>query len=319
MRSFVSFPWLFTVFAGCLCLASCSRPVSSGVAVDGAFKPLIQPETNVLAGMSIDRLKATPLYQRHQKELDFPLFDASVQRLGFDPRRDLSELLFASTDKTGVWMALGRFQPKEIEAKLQSSGFGRQSYKTYTLLGDGRNSVAFLKGGLLLVGSLQTVQSELDFQQSGSGEVPEELQERLRTLPKNDQVWIVSRKGLPFAETPMRIEVQSALSNILAYIRGTTAGLAADNGLHLQVNLTCVSNEGAKRVHDAIRGGIGLLRLSTRDNETDILKLYDAIEVNQDQDLVRVHADLSGDVADKLLSTLPQIKSRSDGFLRNQQ
>ena len=174
--------------------------------------------------------------------------------------------------------------------------------------------MAFLKSGLILAGSPQVIRSELDFQDSGAGEVPEELQERLRTLPNNDQIWIVSRKGLPFAEMPMRSEVQSALSNIVAYIQGTTAGLAADNGLHLQANLTCVSKEGARRVHDAIRGGIGFLRLSTKENETDMLKLYDAIQVDQDENLVRVHADLSGDVADKLLNMLPQLKSRANQF-----
>jgi hypothetical protein len=273
----------------------------------------------VLAGMSIDRLKTTPLYRRHEKELDFPLFDASVQRLGFDPRRDLIDILFASDGKAGTLMARGRFQPKEIEAKLQASGLPRKPYKNFTLLGDDRNAVTFLKGGVLLAGSPQIVRSELDFQDSGAGEVPEELQERLRTLPKDDQVWLVSRKGLPFAEAPMRTDVQSALSNIVAYIQGATAGLGADNGLHLQANLSCISKEGAQRVHDAIRGGIGLLRLSTKEGEADMLKLYDAIQVDQDQNLVRVHADLPRDVADKLLNMLPQIKSGSDQLLRNQQ
>jgi hypothetical protein len=318
VRSFLSFWGLAVTFAGCLFVVSCSRQVSNGVVVDKAFRPLIRPDTSVLAGVLIDKLKAAPLYLRHEKALDFPLFDASVQRIGFDPRRDLTDLVFASDGKTGVLMARGRFQPKEIETKLQASGLQRRSYKNFTLLGDEQNAVAFLKGGILLAGSSQTVRSELDFQDSGAGEVPEELQERLRTLPKDDQIWIVSRRGLPFAEAPMRSDVQSALSNIVAFIRGTTAGLAVDNGLYLQANLTCISAEGAKRVHDAIRGGIGLARLSTKDNATDMLKLYDAIQVDQDQNLVRVHADLSGDVADKLLNMLPQFKSRSDQFLRSQ-
>ena len=318
MRSFLFWGPLAVAFAGGLCLVSCSRQVNSGVAVDKIFRPLIRPETNVLAGVSVEKLRATPLYQRHEKALDFPLFDASVQRLGFDPRRDITELVFASDDRIGALMARGRFQPKQIEAKLQASGAQRRLYKKFTLLGDDRNSLVFLKGGVLLAGSSEAVRSELDFEDSGTGEVPEELQERLRTLPKEDQVWIVSRKGLPFAETPMRSEVQSALANIVAFIRGTTAGLAVDSGAHLQADFTCISAEGAQRVHDAIRGGIGLLRLSTKDNETDLLKLYDAIKVDQDQNLVRVRADLSGDVADRFLNMLPQFQSRTDQFLRNQ-
>ena len=142
MRSSLSFLGLALAFAGCVCVVNCSRQVSSGIEIDKAFRPLIRPDTNVLAGMSIDKLKATPLYQRHEKALDFPLLDASVQRLGFDPRRDLAELLFASDGKTGALMARGRFQPKEMEAKLQASGLQRRPYKSFTILGDDRNSVA---------------------------------------------------------------------------------------------------------------------------------------------------------------------------------
>jgi hypothetical protein len=310
---------LAAILASCLCLAGCTKQtVSGGVVVNQSFRPLIKPDTGVLAGISMEKLKTTPLYQRHEKALEFPLLDASSQRIGFDPRRDLKDLIFASNGKTGVFLARGQFQAKEIEAKLQSSGLQRSTYKSFTLFGDNSNTLAFLKGGTVMAGSSEVVRSELDFQDSGAGEVPEELQERLRTLPKGDQIWIVSRSGLPFAETPMRSDVQSALSNIVAYIRGVTAGMEVDQGAHLQANLTCISAEGAQRVHDALRGGIGLARLSTKDNETDLLKLYDAIQVDQDGNLVRVHADLSGDAADKLLALLPQVKSSADGILRNQ-
>jgi len=318
VRSLLTVGGLAVALASCACVVSCSKQTSSGVVVDQVYKPLIRPDTSVLAGMDLDKLKATPLYRRHEKAFNFPLLDASSQRLGFDPRRDIRDLVFASDGRTGALLARGRFQPKDIEAKFQASGLQRKPYKSFTLLGDDQNSLVFLKGGVAVAGSSQAVRSELDFQEGGAGEIPEELQERLRSLRKDDQIWIVSRNGLPFAGTPLRSDVQSALSNIVAYIRGATAGLAVDNGAHLQADLTCVSPEGAQRVHDALRGGIGLARLSTKDSETDLLKLYDAIQVDQDRNLVRVHADVSGDVADKLLNILPGVTSRADGLLRNQ-
>ena len=74
--------------------------------------------------------------------------------------------------------------------------------------------------------------------------------------------------------------MKSALGNIVAFVSGLTVGVHADSGLHLTAEFTCVSEPGAKRVDDALRGGIGLARLSTRDNDDQMLRIYDAIHVD---------------------------------------
>ncbi len=68
--------------------------------------------------------------------------------------------------------------------------------------------------------------------------------------------------------------------------------------------------QGAQRVRDALRGGIGLARLTTKDNEADLLRLYDSIHVDQDHQLIHVRADLPPDLMDKLLARLPQLGNR---------
>jgi hypothetical protein len=80
-----------------------------------------------------------------------------------------------------------------------------------------------------------------------------------------------------------------------------------DSGTHFKIDLTCISEEGAKRVHDALRGAIGLGRLSTRDDQQELMQVYDAISVDQDKALVRVHADYSGTLTDKLFEQLGQV------------
>ena len=104
----------------------------------------------------------------------------------------------------------------------------------------------------------------------------------------------------------MPSDVQSAMSNIVAYISETATALKLDDGVHLESTLHCISPEGARRVHDALRGGIAIGRLSTKDNETDLLKIYDAVQVDQDGTAVRVHADVPADLTDKLIGYLPR-------------
>ncbi len=133
-------------------------------------------------------------------------------------------------------------------------------------------------------------------------------------MPKGDQIWIVSRGGLPLAGLPMRSDYESALSNIVGYVRGTNIGIGIDAGAHLAADIICISNQGAQRVHDGLRAAVALGRLTTRDDQQDLLRLYDAIQVDQTQQVVHIGADLDAQLADKLLGYLPALQSGIGAF-----
>jgi hypothetical protein len=297
-------------------LGGCARPGATGVSVDSAFRRLIPPDTKALAAVNLDGLKTSPFYERHRSELNFPLLDGMSERVGLDPRRDISSLLIAWNGKDAIAMARGGFNLGALQSKLPALGARPMRYKSYRLFGEGHDALTFLKHGVALGGPVEALRSEIDLESNGGGAVPAEFEARLAAIPKADQIWAASRGGLAFAEAPMRSDIESALSNIVGYIDSTTLGLGFDTGMHLTGEIICVSNEGAQRVHDALRGGIGLARLATRDNESDLLKVYDAIQVTQDQHTVRVKADLSADLTDKLIAHLPSIQNRADQVLR---
>ncbi|MBV9155488.1 MAG: hypothetical protein JO097_04455 [Acidobacteriaceae bacterium] len=302
-------PSAFMVLAAFVSLFSCAKHAATGIAVDSAFRAFIPPDTKVLAGLRADQLKTSPLYKRHQKQLQIPLLDAFAERVGFDPRRDLSDLLVAWNGKQPVFLARGGITQAELEQRLSSFGAQRAAYRKYTLFGTPNESLFFAKKNVAVAGPAEALRHTIDIHEDGSGGVPDELQQRLEALPKYDQVWAVSRQGLPFADVPMRSDIGSALSNIVAFVTGASVGIGLDTGAHLQMEITCISDQGAQRVRDALRGGIGLARLTTKDNEPDMLRLYDSIHVDQDQQLIHVRADLSADLADKLLARLPQLHS----------
>jgi hypothetical protein len=184
------------------------------------------------------------------------------------------------------------------------------------LLGNPRESVVFPQAGFALAGAAVSVRAALDSQADGNGGVPQELQQRLAGVPKSAQIWEASSGGLPFAEIGMRSDLESALSNISGYVSGTSAGITLANGANVQADIICVSNEGAQRVHDALRGLVGLSRLSTNESRLDLLRLWDAVHVDQDQQIVHVRIDLPADLADKLLAELPKIASRAGGMIK---
>ena len=73
------------------------------------------------------------------------------------------------------------------------------------------------------------------------------------------------------------------------------------NGIDAIAVVNCNTERDAKFVHDLVRGLVGFGRLNTPDNQPDLLKLYDAIQVTQQQAQATVAANVPQDLADKFL------------------
>ena len=271
---------------------------------------MIPPDARALAGINIADLKKMEFYKRESGRLNAQDLDSMVGRIGLDPRRDLSDVVVAWDGKKVLLIIEGQFSPAELEHKLVAVGAHETPYRKYKLLGDVKNAIAFLNSELAVAGPLDAVEPAIDRFEDHKGGVPESLQAQMDKIPKADQVWLASTGGLPFVEMRMRSDLESALSNIVDYVNATNAGIKFDTGLHLQAEIGCISEQGAKRVHDALRGVIGFGRLSTKDNETEMLRIYDSIQVNQKQQIVDVRSDLPGDLADALLDRLTSGSSK---------
>ena len=297
----------------------CGSRLQTGVQVDSALRRLIPPDATVLAGANVEKLEKTPLYRRYEGQLNQAKIDAFTERFGIDPRRDVTAVLVAASANERIVLVQGRYAQRQLEPKFGSLGMRRAMYRGHALFGDTRNSLTFASKGVIAAGSTKVVRDLVDRMEDGHGGVSDALQRRLAALPKGDTVWVVSDGGLPLMGVPLRQDVRSALSNIEGFVTGVTAGVAVDSGVKFQADFDCISNEGAQRVHDALRGGIGLARLTTNDNALDMLRLYDSIQVSKDNQRVHVGADLSADLTDKVWAHLPQAMQHINGALGNGQ
>jgi hypothetical protein len=298
--------------AALVLLCSCQKSISVGVKLDSKLSSFVPPASTLLAGVDVDSLKATPFYTRHQNQLNVPALHDVAEQLGVDLRRDLSSVLIAWQSGAPLILARGRFNAESIEPHLLSLGSKRSEYHQKAIYGKNGESLFFPEKNLAVGGSSPVIRDLIDTKNGG---IPRALVDRLRQLPKGDQAWIVSSQGLPLERIPMRSDVESALSNIVTYVSGVNAGLGFDEGAHMHADLRCISAEDARQVHDALRGGIGLARLMTKDDQLEMLKLYDAIQVSYEQQTVHVRADLSAQLADQLMRLMPGLQGRAGQLL----
>ena len=113
-------------------LSATSCWVLPAKAADPQLLGLVMPDAKVIAGINVNQAKATPfgIYVLGQIAPQ----DAALQQLAtlldFDPRRDVSELLVASTaaaGHAGLAVARGVFDPAKIAAAASSPGQSRRS------------------------------------------------------------------------------------------------------------------------------------------------------------------------------------------------
>ncbi len=212
--------------------------------------------------------------------------------------------------------ARGRFTVGEMEPKLGALGSERIPYKDYTLIGNAQTSVVFLNAGIAVAGTRDALKSLLDHR-SEYHDMPAVFKQKLALLPAQDQIWAIDNGALQRMQAagPDTTGMRSMLSNLVGFVKTSSVGVHLDEGADVSAEIDCVSAEGAQRVRDALKGAVGLARLNTRSDQMEMLKLYDAVTVQQKDAHVDVRADLTSDLIDQVVKMLPSVKARAEGAL----
>src|SRR5689334_17597978 len=153
---------LFTAFSGVLSAA------------DPQLLNLVMPDAKVIAGVNVEQAKGTVFGQYVLNQIQ--THDADMQKLvtltGFDPRRDVREVLVASNgtassqSHTGLALAKGTFDVAKITAAATMAGkdVATESYGGLTILEDakGLNGIAFLDSTTVVAGDVANVKAAID-------------------------------------------------------------------------------------------------------------------------------------------------------------
>ena len=294
----------------CLGFVGCGTAQTGAVRIDPALARLVPARTILLAGVKVDDLRSTDWYKRWVGQQPLPGLESFASETGLDPRKDLSELLLASDGVNTAVLARGKFSPPAIEMRLQRQGGRRMPCQGCTMLGNEQAAVAFLDSNTAVAGRPAAIRLVLGERGSSNG-LPALLRSQLGAIPAQNQVWIAAAGG--FGELAKAVPQTGNLSNlgrVFSMLESGSAGLDLRAGLRLFATAVCHSEQDARSLGDAVRGVVGLARLSTPTDAPDLLKVYDAVQVEQQQRTVRVNVALSQELLDKALARLQGAPAR---------
>jgi hypothetical protein len=287
---------------GVVCLlAGCQAKQSASLHVSPALEASVPSDTVVVLGLNLAAIRNTSVYQKLITRVPLPQLDRFAQQTGLDPRKDLSEVLLCSNGKDALLLVRGQFRISDLEARLKSNGGTASNYKGHALFGDDRASVVFLDDSTAAGGTTPAIHALLDQPNAARG-LPVALRDLLRTLPAGDQVYAALTGGIENLNLPL--PRGGNLGNVMQALRSVdsaTLGMDLSKGIDAIAVVNCSTERDAKFIHDLLRGLIGFGRLNTPDNQPDLLKLYDSIQVTQQQAQTKATADVPQDLTDKFL------------------
>jgi len=245
--------------ASFLCLLAAA---TAGAAVDPALMNLVMANATTLSGLQVDQSEASPFGQYILSRMQ--ISDSSFQKLiastGFDPRRDLHEILAATDGDTSSGLVLGRgnFQPTQIAAAAQAGGASLVPYNGFTIISEpgSKDSLAILDASTAVMGATDQVKAAIDRRNAGT-KFSGALASQANQVSNSNQAWFVTQGPLSqFLNGKLNngnlgnLNQAAFLSSITAASGGVNFGATA---VSLTADAVTTSNQNAQALVDVLQ------------------------------------------------------------------
>lgn len=281
--------------------------------VDKVLVQMTPPGSTGLLGVRIDEVSRTDFYRKLVAGQTFAALDQFAEDSGFDPRRDVREILFATTRGGGVLMARGTFHA----GATPPSGARRVRHGDYDIWRRGDNGFCILDATLAVAGNIPAVEAALDEWKSGSHTAAQALLARVSMVSPQSQVWGISTgSGNFLGDNLPRSNSGLDFSHIFQGLEDTWFEVDLTTGLKADAHGSTRSDQDAANLRDAVRGMVGLGRLQVPENQSELLRAWDGITAEQQGRSITVRVDIGKDLADKLIDMLNASPAGSRGQKR---
>jgi hypothetical protein len=249
----------------------------------------------------MDAIRQTDFYRRMLSERKLSDLDRFSAETGFDPRRDVRELLYATTpNQKNVLLARGNFHVNTTTIReLKPVRHG--DYNIF-VNPDRSGGFCILDSTLAVAGELPAIEAALDEWKSGSHNTAQPLLARLGSISPSVQLWGVSTGVAGFmAQYMPRTGNGVDFSSIFRGLEDTWFEADFTAGLHASVHGRARTDQDAASLRDAAKGLIGFGRLSVPENQPELLRLWDGIRVTQENRSLTINADIPENLIEKLV------------------
>jgi hypothetical protein len=288
-------------------------------AADSQLLNLVMPDAQVMAGLNVTSAKTSAFGQfllTQMASRGAAQFDKLSAATGFDPRRDLIEILAATPgnagQKTGLVLAKGTFNVSQLTDAIQKDAAAKNgqgptvtSYNGATLISGGgkdNGGVAFLGTTIAIAGDLDSVKAAID-RSAQTNSLPPELSAKVQALSAADDAWAVSLEPIsafapksPAGAAAPGVQLNQILNKILA----ANGGVKFGSLIVLSAQATATDAASANALADVVRMLAGLLAMNAPKN-APASQILQSLQVSTDGAVLNVSLSVSESDAEQLL------------------
>jgi hypothetical protein len=269
--------------------------ITAQAAVDAGLLALIPGDSTVLSGINVDQAKLSTygLYMLNQIQIDDAGFQKFINDTGFDPRRDLSQIVTGtsgdSTSNKTVFIGRGSFNSGKIANVAQAEGGKIVNYKGVDMVTHAGTSmtaaIAFLDATTAVMGQLDSVKAVIDRRGATTPALPADVIARITTLASANDAWFLSTTSPAtfFASKVSDQKVSPMLeAGMMQSVLAGSGGLKfSANGAAITAQAVARSDKDASALADVVRFFVNIVQSSrgTSAEAAQFATVLDSIQV----------------------------------------
>ena len=270
---------------------------------------LLPPKASFVAGVDVQRLVASPAYQRFRREsapTGVDMWAEIEKRTGVRPERDVDALVMASDSAgSGLTAVVGRFERAKVEGALGAmSGISarehgqRKIWASETRAAGKDHAVAVVDDGLLLMGSLGEVEAGLERRETKAAGLTSNaaLLALASRVEPGSTFWMCGDQGAMSAAGNL---APQAAGWTLPQVKAFVVSGAIDPEVRADIVAETGDDAAAKNVAEMVRTLIGLVSMQGG-QRPELKELTSGIQVTQQGPEVRIAARIAHDTLAKL-------------------
>lgn len=251
---------------------------------------LLPPDATTVAGIDVDRSASSRFgqYVISKMRADDKGLQALITSTGFDPRKDLREILVAGRQfgglegaqkQKGLMLARGSFDTERIHGVMLKSGAEATEYKGIRLIRKKNEDgvLGFLDASTAIAGSPEIVRAAIDRRETGGGVDPR-IAAKVTEVSARYDAWMVSTAptlppGTPAGKGPINPQMLQA-------IEMTSGGIQLGENVVVEGEAVTRSEKDATALLDVLKFFTGMAQLNRdRPGAEQFVKLLESLQV----------------------------------------
>ena len=257
-----------------LTLACNTQTGSTTAKPDNDLYAYLPPDATFVAGARVAHLRKSPLYKTFRDRLP-------AQALPYE--KDATEIVVSTDGLHTLVLARGKINKQQLEHDLRAGG--------------APGSITTLAPDLIAISDPSTIAAARKSRETHSGS-PLATQ-----IPTTADLWLVTNGHLPI-QFPERSNL-SNLNRLAQDLRLGVVGFQITDAIQADAHLDFTTDAASEQAHTALRGFIGLARLSTPNGKEQLLNVLDRIQIRRNRGSLQVMADWPPELVNTLIGILP--------------